>query len=295
MIVTRNYKEQKSPGGGTVQGPKELMSTKSDIIVVGSKDYFEDISKCIQNLDSNSREIVLIDTFLNNYPKVDTMTNYYVTVEKKQELISLMKEIGDLPIESFEKARVFANRVEALKIVPRGGIVAEIGVALGYFSDQIINWLQPDHFYAVDYFNRDNPDVSFWGYNCLKETGMLHEEWYRHKYSNLININKMSVCSGMSWDVMEGFEDDFFDYIYVDAGHDYESVKKDIEVSVKKIKKGGYIQFNDYTLQNIEGEIGSCYGIVPAVNEMIIDTKSQIIGYAMQILGYCDLLVKVNK
>lgn len=48
-------------------------------------------------------------------------------------------------------------------------------------------------------------------------------------------------------------------------------------------------------MQSIGSDLGACYGIVPAVNEMIIETGSKVNGFAMQLLGYCDLLVKVNK
>jgi len=41
--------------------------------------------------------------------------------------------------------------------------------------------------------------------------------------------------------------DDFFDFIYIDGCHKYECVKKDIENSLKKLKRGGILAGHDFT------------------------------------------------
>ena len=42
------------------------------------------------------------------------------------------------------------------------------------------------------------------------------------------------------------FPDEYFDFVYIDANHKYEYVKKDIEYWYPKIKKGGMISGHDY-------------------------------------------------
>ena len=53
---------------------------------------------------------------------------------------------------------------------------------------------------------------------------------------------------------------------HLDAAHDYESVKKDIDALHLKVKDGAYIQFNDYVLYSVFESVH--YGVVPAVNEL---------------------------
>lgn len=122
---------------------------------------------------------------------------------------------------------------------------------------------------------------------------MTHEEWYRNRFADLISQNRMTVCSGLSWECLEGFEDDFFDYLYIDASHDYHSVTKDIKVAVKKVKHDGYIQFNDYAIWDMY--LGMYYGVVPAVNEMIRETNSQVVYFCFHPQGFHDVVVQLNK
>ena len=42
------------------------------------------------------------------------------------------------------------------------------------------------------------------------------------------------------------FKDNYFDFIYIDGNHTYESVESDIKACIPKIKKGGYIAGHDY-------------------------------------------------
>ena len=39
---------------------------------------------------------------------------------------------------------------------------------------------------------------------------------------------------------------EFFDFIYIDADHEYESVKKDIEAWIPRLRSGGIIAGHDY-------------------------------------------------
>lgn len=218
----------------------------------------------------------------------------FFTEKRNMKLLDRrIKEAGDLPGESLLNARVLASRYEAVKLMPKGMVAAEVGVAYGDFSDFIIKTMQPSHFYAIDFFNKNNPQISFWERNDFKEAGMTHEDWYRKRFADLIRADKMTVCSGLSWDCLEQFEDDFFDYLYIDAGHDYESVKRDIEVAVRKVKHNGYIQFNDYILWDMF--LGEYYGVVPAVNEMVRRTKSQILYYCFNLYRFDDIVVRLNK
>ena len=45
------------------------------------------------------------------------------------------------------------------------------------------------------------------------------------------------------------FEDEFFDFVYIDADHSYEAVRADLEVWWPKLKPGGLFAGHDYDLK----------------------------------------------
>ena len=56
------------------------------------------------------------------------------------------------------------------------------------------------------------------------------------------------------------------DYVYIDAIHSYEAVKKDIALWWPKVRSGGVLGGHDYVLPQKDGRIGYA-GVVRAVNE----------------------------
>jgi hypothetical protein len=64
--------------------------------------------------------------------------------------------------------------------------------------------------------------------------------------SNIINYHK---CN--SYDAPEFYEDESLDFVFIDASHEYENVKKDIINWYPKVKFGGVIAGHDYTYPDV--------------------------------------------
>lgn len=176
---------------------------------------------------------MLIDDYLVNFPTKNDV--YFSIKEDEQKLMDKrLKEAGTIPQSNMKNAKLLTSRTEAINLMPHDLVVAEIGVAYGDFSEYIIKKMKPRHFFAIDYFNKVNPYISFWGRDDFEKSHLTHEEWYRDRFKNEIDNGKMTVCSGYSWDELSKFEDNYFDYLYLDACHDYASVKKDVEAAYKK-------------------------------------------------------------
>lgn len=266
-----------------VHHKEEYHSTQ---LVIGAQYRFEEIKKEV--LESKlfaESEIIGIEEWAAKNFSPRLLLGEYAEKQERLNISHLSEQIGGIPQKQLEGARILCSRYEALDRMPKGGRVAEIGVAYGDFSREILTRMQPEKFYAIDLFCES---VGFWDEGFFKESGTTHYEWYAGRFSDYIRSGTLVMERGFSWDVMGGFPDRYFDYIYLDAAHDYASVEKDIKQIVKKIKYGGIIQFNDYTFQEN-------YGVVPAVNKMVKETGAKVLYYCLAPNGYADLAVQMGK
>ncbi len=132
----------------------------------------------------------------------------------------------------------------------------EIGVAEGYFS-----WYLLDHWpgvhYLVDPWRRlDVPGYSVHG-----------DEDQEARYNRVLSKAKLyhgrAIVKRMtSAESVVSFPDGFFDFVYIDANHTFESVREDIAFWWPKVKTRGVLAGHDY----LEGEVGGVnYGVKRAV------------------------------
>ena len=83
--------------------------------------------------------------------------------------------------------------------------------------------------------------------------------------------DKVEFIRKLSENATEHIEDGSLDFMYIDGNHQYEFVKKDIELYYPKVKKGGIIGGDDYT-SSPETETEG-FGVFKAVNEFFKKKK----------------------
>ena len=64
--------------------------------------------------------------------------------------------------------------------------------------------------------------------------------------NNIRNFDMITHHKKFSYEISNLFKDNAYDFIYIDADHKYESVIKDVELYLPKLKKGGIIGGHDY-------------------------------------------------
>ena len=120
--------------------------------------------------------------------------------------------------------------------------IAELGVLHGESIPIFLNKLNVEEYRGIDLFNcyEENKDGS---YHLMKEHGQDIYNYISKKYSNNSNV-KLDV--GYTHEVVNKFNDEYFDLIFIDAGHEYPQVSKDIELWYPKMKKNGIFSGDDY-------------------------------------------------
>lgn len=187
-------------------------------------------------------------------------------------------------------ARLYADRydlISALRIPP-GPHIAEIGVAHGDFSQFLIETLRPTVFAALDLFEM-HKYATHWGVpQEVLLNGMPHEAFYRDRFKE--TSCKMLILRGLSFETIPTLPINDFDLVYIDAGHDYENVKRDANLAASKLKASGVLVFNDYIMY--DHSLKESYGVVAAVNELLATDEWVVIGFALQKDMFCDIALR---
>jgi len=124
---------------------------------------------------------------------------------KNQEIAANYVELGQ---ENVNNIRILLDRNELLGQLPKGGVVAEIGVDNGDFSTEILKLSQPEKLHLVDVWSSPRyPEAKFKAVN---------ERFSALRSSGVIQINR-----GYSTDVLPSFPDAYFDWVYLDSGHGF--------------------------------------------------------------------------
>lgn len=137
-------------------------------------------------------------------------------------------------------------------MLPRQSIGAEIGVHLGGFSRQIVDALDPKELHLIDPWEHltgsDYKNAWYGGRakDGQKEMDARHEQ-VRTNFAAELATGQVKIHRGYSTDVLDGFEDGYFDWIYIDGNHLYEFVKRDLELALLKTRSGGLITGDDYS------------------------------------------------
>jgi hypothetical protein len=192
--------------------------------------------------------------------------------------------------EHVDGAVLYADRTKALEAVPRGGVVAEIGVALGDFSQAMLTYLAPCRFDAFDLFKLHEAQ-NFWGRSSADWFGGLsHRAQYERRFADEIAAGKLHIHEGDSSLEMEKQPDSSYDVIYVDGNHSYEGVMRDAEASARKLKTDGILIFNDYII--FDHVRGVPYGIVPVVHEFCVNRGWKVTFFALHNHLFNDIALR---
>ena len=118
---------------------------------------------------------------------------------------------------------------------------AEIGVYKGDNAKEILDFLNIEHLVLVDPWK---------GYDdyCTKtgENDSDYENYYQEVKNKFSNNPKVRIIRDTSVNVAKMFDNEYFDFAYLDGDHSYEGVTKDLELWYPKLKKFGVMCGDDY-------------------------------------------------
>lgn len=192
---------------------------------------------------------------LLEFLKFGYKTLFLPVVKKGNAIISSKIPKTELSKIHVNNAKLLTTREELLSLLPIGGVVAELGVDQGDFSESILNITKPQKLHLID----------SWGskrYNQKKRTSV------ENRFSEGVKEKSIEINIGLSTEVVTNFKDNYFDWIYIDTTHSYKTTIEELEAYRTKIKPNGYITGHDFILGNWDGLIR--YGVIEAVYEFCV-------------------------
>lgn len=180
---------------------------------------------------------------------------------------SFKHEEADMPYVLLEdrhiaNLRVVLNRNALLQALPPDAIVAEIGVASGDFSKRILRFAKPSRLHLIDAWDDDR-----------YHSGL--EQVVTDKMNGEIESGRVSIHRGYSTTILPTFPDHYFDWVYLDTDHTYETTRDELQLLANKVKPGGIIAGHDYITG--DWKMRNRYGVVEAVNEFCVENGWELV------------------
>ena len=173
----------------------------------------------------------------------------------------------ELREEHISNLKVILNREELLRVLPKNGVVAELGVNQGEFSEKILDICTPKKLYLID----------FWGSVRYDQD---KRKILENKLSAQIASELVEISLGKSTEISSNFKDGEFDWIYIDTDHSYQTTIGELECYKKKVRENGIIAGHDYITGNWDGMVR--YGVIEAVYEFCVKYNWEIIYLTME-------------
>jgi hypothetical protein len=189
----------------------------------------------------------------------DLLTEILASRKRQEEAIPKM----ELSQKHINHLRVLLNREAFLHVMPKHGVCAEIGVNRGEFSEEILRIMQPAKLHLVDVWADEK-----------RYHSQLRVE-VENKFQKEIQAGTVQINVGYSTDVLKTFPDAFFDWVYVDTDHSFQTTRAELEILRVKMKPNGIIAGHDYTLGNWIGNYR--YGVIEAVHELCVKDDWELV------------------
>jgi len=170
------------------------------------------------------------------------------------DIIALERHRGSCSwIATYGFVQKLASSIEAVRL-------CEIGVAYGYHAEHLLEQMPGIHYQGVDpYLANYDPNDPF-----VRDVAALYEDDAQRAMDRLFqavsctlmrhggraNLLRKSSVEGAAM-----HSDAYFDLIYIDGDHRYDSVKSDLNAWYGKVKKGGILCGDDFDWPGVRAAV----------------------------------------
>ena len=137
---------------------------------------------------------------------------------------------------------ILPDNSKALEIGSYMGESTKIMAASGIFNEIV----------CVDPFEGKESFNNIFGYDWKEVEAEFNNNI---KYFDFINHVK-----DYSYNILDNYNNEYFDFVYIDASHEYEDVLRDIKQCIRVVRKGGLIAGHDYSWKSVKQAVTEVFG-----------------------------------
>lgn len=146
---------------------------------------------------------------------------------------------------------------EFVRVLPNNSTFVEVGSwkgkSISFFTVESLNASKDIDIFAVDTW-RGSSEHS-------QDPNVVDDTLYDLFLNNIKPIEShITAIRKPSVEAAEDFNDDSIEIVFIDAAHEYEPVKEDINTWLPKVRKGGLIAGHDYLLPSVKKAVDETFG-----------------------------------
>jgi len=187
--------------------------------------------------------------------KIKNLFKSRLSVEDSIPKISLEKK-------HMQNCELLLNREELLDKIPKNSILAEIGVDEGDFSERLYKKCNPEYLYLIDLWSS-------------KRYGEKKFNIVKNRFYDQLKKDEVKIFRDDSINVVSNFNDNFFDWIYIDTDHSFNTTYKELITWKSKVKRNGIISGHDYMMGNWKKTYR--YGVIEAVHKFCVEYSWEMV------------------
>ena len=187
--------------------------------------------------------------------KIKNLFKSRLSVEDSIPKISLEKK-------HMQNCELLLNREELLDKIPKNSILAEIGVDEGDFSERLYKKCDPEYLYLIDLWSS-------------KRYGEKKFNIVKNRFYDQLKKDEVKIFREDSINVVSNFNDNFFDWIYIDTDHSFNTTYKELITWKSKVKRNGIISGHDYMMGNWKKTYR--YGVIEAVHKFCVEYSWEMV------------------
>lgn len=141
-------------------------------------------------------------------------------------------------------------RLSILESLPKDAVGAEVGVWKDGFSQRILQIARPRELNLIDPWRLSTEaqhENAWYGSKSAPDMDAIYND-VKKKFAPHVARGIVKIHRGLSSDLWRTFPEAYFDFVYIDGDHSYEAVRDDLFASYSRVKKGGLICGDDYSL-----------------------------------------------